>query len=799
MRKMLKDKRGSTLVLALLLFAFVMIIGTGTVLLTSVSSEQTTNTLGDQQAEFSARSVLDAVISKIRDGQIDPEDAKTIGVPITGSGEDEILGSYVFSIDQYIQGDTEDLYKVSVSAEYQGYSAQVYSILQKFGGGGSPQDTRYFNVLVKSTAYGEAGVELSNAHIKGNMILKNAGQTMKLSGGGDATGNLEIEGNLEANAYTLGTQGENNAIYVTGNVLLKGGAKAYASINSLQNVSLYGGASSIGDVTCNGNVIIDSGYVLEGSIYTNGDVYISGGSQVKGNIYANGDVTIASNLTLDGSIYAGGNVNVTGTVTGSVTSNGNVDLTGNVYGDVQALGDIQIMNSSRVLSITANGSVYVYNSNITANIIAGQDIWIGKNKTDASQPATVTGQMSAGRNINEYGSSTVNGPVQAVGDFKAESNSYQNGSATVNGSVTVTTNSRFNGTVFAQKDFTIFSNSNATSTGNVTIGGNAVVSDGVLNGNIWARGNGYFPGTYNHLNGTAYLGGELLGGSYSGTSVVFVDPNSITLAQPVVQALPLSSPGLPVEVPATSFNVTVESPAWEIPVDTLAEMAQNQITMDLSKSTGANYTVSGNYYTINQNCFLEITGYKWDKKIVLDASEQDLYVLLKVDSSDKHAGNTVTISNGVDILSKGPYNVFIFLDDGQGNYVNLDVGANSYVGLYDNQYGVSNPDTHTPNLYIISNEPSAVLFEAYNTLYGYIYAPWGTASLTNSSMFGANKLYGAVTASKITFSNNLSYLFYPTNLTENNGGGDGGGNNGDDTGDAESWARLGTYFGSGEE
>jgi hypothetical protein len=92
-----------------------------------------------------------------------------------------------------------------------------------------------------------------------------------------------------------------------------------------------------------------------------------------------------------------------------------------------------------------------------------------------------------------------------------------------------------------------------------------------------------------------------------------------------------------------------------------------------------------------------------------------------------------------------------------------------------------------------------VLFEAYNTLYGYIYAPWGTASLTNSSMFGANKLYGAVTASKITFSNNLSYLFYPTNLTENNGGGDGGGNNGDDTGDAESWARLGTYFGSGEE
>jgi cytoskeletal protein CcmA (bactofilin family) len=798
---MLKDKRGSTLVLALLLFAFVMIIGTGTILLTSVSSEQTTNTLGDQQAEFSARSVLDAVISKIRDGQIDPEDTKTIGVPITGSGEDEILGSYVFSIDQYIQGDTEDLYKVSVSAEYQGYSAQVYSILQKFGGGGSPQDTRYFNVLVKSTAYGEAGVELSNAHIKGNMILKNAGQTMKLSGGGDATGNLEIEGNLEANAYTLGTQGENNAIYVTGNVLLKGGAKAYASINSLQNVSLYGGASSIGDVTCNGNVIIDSGYVLEGSIYTNGDVTISGGSQVTGDIYANGSVTIDSNLTLKGSIYAGGDVNVVGTVTGSVISNGDVNVTGNVYEGISALGDLQLESCSNVSSVTANGSIYLSGSTITVDVVAGGSITVGKNKTGGGWGCTVNGALSAGGDIFEYNSSVINGPIRAVGNVTVDSNAYQNGSVTANGNLSVVNGGYFKGDVHVRGDFNLTKNAQ----GNVVCGGRASIAYATLSGSLWVRGNGYFVHWWNTKNvtGVIYLGGTLEAGSSDygvyGNNIQKVDPNSITLADPVVQDPPLTAAALPVEVPATSFNVTVESPAWEIPVDTLAEMAQNQITMDLSKSTGANYTVSGNYYTINQNCFLEITGYKWDKKIVLDASEQDLYVLLKVDSSDKHAGNTVTISNGVDILSKGPYNVFIFLDDGQGNYVNLDVGANSYVGLYDNQYGVSNPDTHTPNLYIISNEPSAVLFEAYNTLYGYIYAPWGTASLTNSSMFGANKLYGAVTASKITFSNNLSYLFYPTNLTENNGGGDGGGNNGDDTGDAESWARLGTYFGSGEE
>ncbi len=796
---MLKNKRGSTLVLALLLFAFVMIIGTGAVMLTSLSSNQTVSNLGNHQADYTAMSVLDAVISTIRTGEINPEDAKTRGVPLTGGGEDETLGTYAFSIDQYTQGEEEDLYKVAVSAEYQGYTSQVYSIIQKFGGGGSPQETRYFNVLVKSTALGETGVELSNAHIKGNMILKNADLTLNLSGGGDASGNLDIEGNLYVNSYTIGTLGENNTVYVTGNVFLTGGARVNAAIYSMQDVRLTGGASSTGDVTCNGTLTIDSGYVLEGDIYTNGDVTITGGPRVTGDIYTTGNVTVGSGLTLDGSIYADGDVTVVGTVTGAIVSNGSVTLTGNAQGGVSALGDIQLASSWNTSSAIANGSVYVTNSNMTVNVTAGQDITIGRNKAGTAQNANVTGFLSAGGNILEYGYSTVNGPIQAVGDTSLEAGAYQNGNITVNGNVTVTGGSRFSGTVFAQKDFSILKDSNATSNGNVTIGGNAVISDGVLNGNIWARGNGYFPGTYNHLKGTAYLGGKLLGGSYSGTNVVFVDPNSITLAEPVVQDPPLKAASVPVDVPATSFVVEADAPSWEIEADKLAEMAQNQITVDLNSSSGAGYTVDGNYYTVDSDCFLQITGYKWDRKVVLDASEHDLYVLLQADSSAKKPTNTVTVSNGVDILSKGPYNVFIFLDDGQGNYVNLDVLANSYVGLYENQYGVSDPDPYSPNLFIISNEPSAIMFEAYNTLYGYIYAPWGTASLTNSSMFSPYKLYGAVTASKITFSNNLTYLFYPTNLTENNGGGSDGGNQGDDEGDTISWAQLGTYFGSGEE
>jgi hypothetical protein len=148
---MFKSKRGSTLLLALLLFAFVIIIGTGTVMLTSVSSEQTTDTLGSQQAEFSARSVLDAVISEIRAGEIDPQDTQTTGVSITGSGADDILGTYQFTIEPFMQGTTQELYKVTADSDYKGYTATVSSILQRFSEEDQPGVDSPFEVLSLAT------------------------------------------------------------------------------------------------------------------------------------------------------------------------------------------------------------------------------------------------------------------------------------------------------------------------------------------------------------------------------------------------------------------------------------------------------------------------------------------------------------------------------------------------------------------------------------------------------------------------------------------------------------------------
>ncbi|MEG1990795.1 MAG: hypothetical protein RR351_01790, partial [Christensenella sp.] len=72
MELMWKKKRGSTLVMVLCVFAFVLIVGVGVMTLAGVASKQMSNTLGQQRADAAAYSVLDTVSTQIMDRTIDP-------------------------------------------------------------------------------------------------------------------------------------------------------------------------------------------------------------------------------------------------------------------------------------------------------------------------------------------------------------------------------------------------------------------------------------------------------------------------------------------------------------------------------------------------------------------------------------------------------------------------------------------------------------------------------------------------------------------------------------------------------
>lgn len=118
----LQGKKGSTLVLVLLVLAFVVILGTGVIMSASASSRQTSRTMGQQQADYTALSVIDAVIAKILDGSVVPLASATVA----GSGSDAALGTYQFTIEPI----DDNLFKISANATYAGFEGQSYRIIQ---------------------------------------------------------------------------------------------------------------------------------------------------------------------------------------------------------------------------------------------------------------------------------------------------------------------------------------------------------------------------------------------------------------------------------------------------------------------------------------------------------------------------------------------------------------------------------------------------------------------------------------------------------------------------------------------
>ena len=800
---MLHSKRASTLVMTLFLFAFVLILGTSLVMLVSVSSNQTSLTINRQQAEFTAKSVLNAVVSKIEAGEIDPGKIDQEGLTnLTGSGSDTALGSYDILIEKADPIDSQPTYKITVTADYRDTKSEIYSLVS--GIAGTEPTNPKFDAVVISSATGQIGNSLDNACLESNLQLDNGGQTLALASSGYVTGDIEIIGGLNfGGSFRGGTAGKNNTVKATENISIGGSATITAKVMSEKSITIDGsGAITTGDVYANGDVTLGGSAVVNGDIYSNGKVTLSGSARVNGSIYANGDITLNNNSTyVSGGIYTDGNAVIAGTVKKGVYSSQSITMTGNPTTDLYANGDIQLTLCNAVQNIKSNANIYIYTScNITSNISARGNIVIGKNKSGNVSGITInTGStLKANGKIQLY-SSTVNATLDAIGDILINQSS-QTGVVHTNGNFTVSgnSNSSFNGDVYATGNFILPQGCN--STGNVVIGGNAQITYAVLNGNLSARGNGLFQHWSNQktVTGTILLGGTrtIPAKDNSGDVVQTVDPNTISAVDTLKSIATITANSKPNKVPLVQLNLNIETPDWEIPASIQAEIAKTTITVQLSKTSSPYYTVSGNEHIINQNCTLIIDPKysTWDKKIVFDATQKDLYIRLKASS-----GNSVTISDGVDLLSKGNHNVFLLLDDGAGNYVNLTVGSNSFVGYYNYLNAIPNPDPRIPNLFIINNAQGTaskrptIDFSSYNTLYGFIYAPYATVNLSNSSMF-PKKLYGAVTASKVIMGNMLQYAHYIPDLPDDTGGGGSGGSGGSgSSGSGTVWVVHGTY------
>lgn len=797
---MLKKKRASTLVMTLFMLAFVVIIGTSIVLLAGTSAKQTATTIEQQQADFTAKAVLDAVVSKIKSEDINPSDISTQGLSeLSGSGEDDELGSYDITIEPATSIDSRPTYKITVNASYQGATSQIYSIISAVYS--QVIQSPSFDVFALSTGYTQTGNNLTNTLVYSDICLDNGGATLLLSNSGYVSGNIDIIGGLDiSGSFIGGTKDDGNTVNATEDIELSGSAVLYADVNSEKSISMTGSAKVTGDVTANGDITLDGSAYVIGDIYSNGKVIITGGAKVDGNIYASGDIVLSSGPTVNGALYSQGNVIVVqATVTDGIYAKKSVALTGNSNCDIYSEGDIDISSCSQVKSLNANGTVYIYNSTINSTITARDDVVIGKNKSGSTSKSAVSADIATLGSISVYASSTINGSLTAAGDILLDSSSSLTGAMYSNGSVTVQSYSRFSGDVRASGDFTLLSDSS----GDVLIGGNAEINNALLTGNLTAKGNALLvhASWKKCVSGTVTLGGILDAasnntGTYKST-VIFVDPQTIEEVEPVDDIAAVTAFTDTNDVPLVNLDIEITAPVWEVPADIRTEIAQTTITVSFKKTSSAYYTISWDEHIIDKNCTLILEDFRWDKKLVLDATQHDVYVMLKASGKD----NTVSITNGVDILSKGDHNVFILLDDGAGNYVNLEGASNSFIGYYGYLNGVPDPDPRIPNLFIICNAQGTgsdipqITFDNYNSLYAFIYAPYSSVDLGGSAMF-TKKLYGAIVATTIDLGSGLmQFAHYAPDLSDYNGSASGGGGQG--SVDTE-WIMQGTYL-SGSE
>lgn len=269
--------------------------------------------------------------------------------------------------------------------------------------------------------------------------------------------------------------------------------------------------------------------------------------------------------------------------------------------------------------------------------------------------------------------------------------------------------------------------------------------------------------------------------SFDGVSINALSPKTVKPVEAIV-------PGYD-EMPLVDLQLQKKYetlPTVSIPAFALSQIEENGVTVHFDPGKDDPAILDGDEYTIKTNCTLQLgDGWKsWGKKIVLDATDADLYIRLK----PQEKTDAFTLPNGVSLLAKGEHNVYVFLDEGTGtlDHTNFEMNTNCYVGRYElYDQAVPAPDTLTPNLFIFSNAKGVRVHDMgqYNSIYAFIYAPYGEVKLSGAAMLPYGmKLCGSAVASRIQMGgSNQNYVQYVPNGSIGGGGVSG-------------WTRIGTYY-----
>ncbi len=229
-----KNRRGSTLLMVIIVFALLLVFGMAALTLSANASRNAVTDYQTQQAYFTARSAVLAAVDYVKTAP----DPKTLLDSLDGKTSDKTtdpqMGEYTLTVNKL----DETHYELISNAEVDGKTRQMSVILSIEGDSGFP----FGQNLVTTTKFNGVGSTLGGgANIYGDLMIYD---TVSLPAGVNVYGNL----------------------YVDGSVSITGGPK----------VKKYNGKG--GNLYANDNLTLSSVSVdVDGDIYCAGNLYGNGG------------------------------------------------------------------------------------------------------------------------------------------------------------------------------------------------------------------------------------------------------------------------------------------------------------------------------------------------------------------------------------------------------------------------------------------------------------------------------------------------------------------------------------------
>ncbi len=254
--RIINNRRGSTLILVILVFALLIVFATAALTLAESSHTNSVTDWQNQQAYFTARSAVLAAVDYFKDN---PDEDIDDYVGTSDESHTADMGAYSVVIKKL----DATRYEISSEGEFEGKSRTVRAIVnRKAGSDGFP----FGQDLITATDFtgGTSGIS-NGAVLYGNILINDI---ISLPNTVTVYGDMYIKGNISISNYatTKKVNGNGGNIYCTGNinfsndVIVEGNVYSLGSLTFSNNVKVYG------DIYCKGNATFNNSSKVYGKV-----------------------------------------------------------------------------------------------------------------------------------------------------------------------------------------------------------------------------------------------------------------------------------------------------------------------------------------------------------------------------------------------------------------------------------------------------------------------------------------------------------------------------------------------------